>query len=207
MPEAFIKKSVHVDRLAQYAGVIACTCSLGVAGPIAAVVFACFVERSIRAEEGQHTVAVHLRQVLIKRPLMNALGEQLTDMAASVINNLAHDRGISAVGVIVLEIGGAAHVDFDLQLNAKLATVSQDCLVDRRQTSGAEVLVVTLFPGTGLCGAIEKGDFISAAHSPVASAWSLSRFEESALVAERTEFVGRYESGDAPSENDYFCAL
>ena len=49
---------------------------------------------------------------------MNALGEQFTDVTASVVDDLAHDRRLAAVDVVVLEEGGPAHFDFDLQLHA-----------------------------------------------------------------------------------------
>src|SRR5260370_42224195 len=107
---------------------------------------------------------------------MKALRKQVAYMSASVIDHLTHDRWLAAVHAVVLQESGPAHVHFDLQLHAKLTAVSQDRRMNRRQTSGAKILVVTLVPCAGLRRAIQKTNFVPPAHRPVAPTSSLSRF-------------------------------
>ena len=71
-------------------------------------------------------------------------------MAAGVVDGLALNDGPAAVGGVILQEGGTAVVDLDLEWDAELAAVAEDGAVDGGQAAGTEVLIVALIPGAGL---------------------------------------------------------
>ena len=123
-------------------------------------------------------------------------------MAAGVVDDLALHHGFAAVGSVVLQVGGAAGVDLDLELDAELAAVAEDSGVDGRQARGADVLIVAGVEGAGLGGAVEEGDGVAAADGPVAAAGTGAGFEDGAVEAEGTHLVGGDQAGDAAAEDD-----
>ena len=128
-------------------------------------------------------------------------------MTAGVVDHLPHDDRLPVVGFIVLQVSGAAHVDFNLQLDAQLAAVAQDGGVDRWQTGGAEVLIVPLRPATILHGTIHKSDFVAAANGIVPASGTFPRLQHSAVIAKRAQFVACHKAGDAAAQDNNLDTL
>ncbi len=198
---------MHVERLAQDAGVISRARQLGVARAVASVVFARIVERPVGAQEAEHAVAIFGRHLSIKRALLHALHQQLADVAAGIVDGLAHNDGLAAVGGIVLQEGGVGHVDLNLQLYAELFAVAKDSRMDGGETGRTEVLVVAGLPRTGLGAAVEEDDLVTAAHAVVAPSRTLASLEHRNVVAERAQLVGGDQAGDAAAEHDHLDAF
>ena len=207
VPEVGVEQGVHVDGLAEDSGFGACAGGFDVAGILTSGVFAGVVERAVGAEETEHAVAIGGGDVLVERAVANALGEQLADVAAGVVDDLALHHGLAAVGCVVLQEGGAAGVDLDLEFDAELAAIAEDGGVDGRQAGGADVLIVAGIEGAGLGGAIEEGDGVAAADGPVAAAGTGAGFEDGAVEAEGAHLIGGDQAGDAAAEDDDFDAL
>ena len=148
VPEVGVEQGVHVDGLAEDAGLVAGAGFGGVAGAVATAVFAGVVERAVDAEEAEHAVAVGGGDVLVERAVADAFGEEFGDVAAGVVDDLALDHGLAIVGGVVLQEGGAAGVDFNLELDAELAAVAEHVAMDGRETRGADVLIVAGVEGT-----------------------------------------------------------
>jgi hypothetical protein len=163
--------------------------------------------RAVLAEEVQHAGAVGGGEVLVERAVGDALGEQFADVAAGVVDDLALDHGLAAVGGIVLQEGGAAGVDLDFELDAELAAVAQHGGVHGGQARGADVLVVAGIEGAALRAAVEQRDGVAAADGPVAAAGAGAGFEHGAVEAEGLHLIRGDEAGDAAAEDDDLRAL
>ena len=103
-------------------------------------------EVAVFAKKDEHALLVFGGDVLVERALVDAFGEQFGDVAAGVVDHPALLDGLAAIQLVGLHERAARGVDLDLEGNVELAAITEHGGVDRRQTGGAEVLVVAFFP-------------------------------------------------------------
>jgi hypothetical protein len=86
-----------LQRLVQGGLYEACSARCGEAGACGADVFAVAVEIAKAADEVEQSGGVLLRELIVEGVLVERLGEELSDVAARVVDDLALLDGLAAV--------------------------------------------------------------------------------------------------------------
>jgi hypothetical protein len=76
--------------------------------------------------------------------------------------------------------------------------------VDRGNTCGTGVEIAAILPLAVLCEAVRELDFGAFADGPAATTGAVAGFEDGAVKARFTEFVGSGHAGDACAKDDHF---
>lgn len=102
---------------------------------------------AVALQEGQQNLAVGGAQLAVERTLPHRLAEQFGDMAARIVDGLAH-ADARAVGTD--HIGRAAGIDLHFHRHAELVGIAQKGGVKARYARGAGIHVEALGEGNGL---------------------------------------------------------
>ena len=157
-------------------------------------------EVAIGLQERQQLFLVLEAQVLVEGALVHRLGQQLGDVAAGVVDPLAHLQLLAAVGP---EVGAAAGVDLDLQRHAQLAAIGQQPLVMAGNARRPRVHVEPVGEAHGLRLLADHLDLVAVAQRPVAPAQAPARLQQRHVIAGPLQLIGRHQAGDAAAQNDH----
>ena len=160
VPEIGVEELVHGERIVDGGRLGAGAGRDSVAGAVGAFEEQIGIEVAVLAEEVDHALAVGGVDFLIERALLDALGEELGDMAASVVDHAALLDGHAAVELVGLHECTARGVDFDFEGDAELVAISEHGAVRGGQARGAGVEVVVRLEGAGLARAIGEFNFV-----------------------------------------------
>ena len=183
---------------------IAGTGQLPVAGSRGAVVLEIFSQGAIRFKKFHHCHVIVRGEGLIERSLLDTLGQQFCNVAASVIDGLSLPNGFAPEDVVILQqcVPRAIHLDF--QLDAEFVAVAQHGFVYGGQTRGPAVEVVSLVERTFLRSAVGEDQLRSLAQRPVPSPGAAPGFQNGAVETCAPHFVCGDQSSDSCAKNDHF---
>lgn len=158
-------------------------------------------------EEVAEAPDVFFGELVVEGVLVDGFGEELGEVAAGVVDDLALLDGFAVVELGRLHEGGAGGVDFDFEGDAEFVTVAEDVGMDGGDACGASVEIAAVLPVAGLRGAVGELDFGAFADGPIASSGAIAGFEDGAVEAGFAELVGGGHAGDACAEDDDFFAF
>ncbi len=139
--------------------------------------------------------------------MRQAFVEQLTDLAARIVDGLALRHRNTAIGRVVLQQRGARGIDLDFQRYVQFAAVIEHGPVRAGQAGGAEILIVALLPLDGLGRAIDEFDHRSLAPGPVAAAGARARLQHGHLITQLSQFVSRDQPSNPGAEDNHLRAF
>lgn len=133
---------------------IACAGQLAVAGAIGAAVLVIFFQGAVLLEKFHHCGLFVRRQRLIESALLHTLGQQLGDIPTSVVDDLPLGDGFAAEDVVILQQRAARGVHLDFELDSEFLAIAENILVDRRESRGAAVEIISFVEGALLRRAV-----------------------------------------------------
>ena len=184
-----------------------CAAGRGEACAHGAGVTAVGVEVAEALEKFEQACGVLLGEHVVKGVFVDGFGEEFSEVAASVMDDLTLLDGFAVVELGRLHEGGARCVDFDLEGNAEFLAITEKVGVDRGDTGGTCVEISAVLPIASLRGSVGELDFGTFADGPAAASGAIAGFEDGAVEAGFAELVRGGHTGDARAEDDYFFAF